>query len=332
MVARAALADRTDVDLIPYFAPPPPFTWLGFRVSVTGLLLLGSVVAAYVVIVRRGRAIDARVAERLAQVVLLAGVLGAHVGGIVMEHGVGAIGRPAVMLSTAGVLSSAPGVVVAGVSGWAYLRVFRRASWGEVRAWADVVAVAFSVGLWIARGGCALAHDHPGRLSSSWLAVRFPGGARLDCGLLEWLAAPVLVALAIGVGRGGGEGVTGGVSRGGGEGGTGGGAGARHDGAGLLRGQGGSPLGLFFAGTERVDGAGRVAGAVGAGYAVVRFLLDFLRAEDLAGADPRWSGLTAAQWGCVPLFGVCVWLLVGASRVGVFARESGGRGGRDAGP
>jgi len=46
-----------------------------------------------------------------------------------------------------------------------------------------------SVGLWlgwaIGRIGCFLIHDHPGTLSHSILAVKFPQGARLDMGLLE---------------------------------------------------------------------------------------------------------------------------------------------------
>jgi phosphatidylglycerol:prolipoprotein diacylglycerol transferase len=39
-------------------------------------------------------------------------------------------------------------------------------------------------------------------------------------------------------------------------------------------------------------------------YAPVRFLLDFLRAADLSGADRRYFALTPAQWGCVVLFGI----------------------------
>jgi prolipoprotein diacylglyceryltransferase len=37
------------------------------------------------------------------------------------------------------------------------------------------------------------------------------------------------------------------------------------------------------------------------GYAVIRFPLDFLRAEDI---DPRFAGLTVAQWGCFSLFAI----------------------------
>lgn len=37
-------------------------------------------------------------------------------------------------------------------------------------------------------------------------------------------------------------------------------------------------------------------------YAVARFMLDFLRAQDLLGADIRYAGLTPMQWGMAALF------------------------------
>ena len=37
-------------------------------------------------------------------------------------------------------------------------------------------------------------------------------------------------------------------------------------------------------------------------YAPVRFMMDFLRIRDVQGADPRYGGLTPAQWACVMLF------------------------------
>ncbi len=53
----------------------------------------------------------------------------------------------------------------------------------------DVIALAFPVAWALVRTGCFFAHEHLGRASTSFLAVRFPEGARLDLGLLEALAA-----------------------------------------------------------------------------------------------------------------------------------------------
>jgi phosphatidylglycerol:prolipoprotein diacylglycerol transferase len=44
-------------------------------------------------------------------------------------------------------------------------------------------------------------------------------------------------------------------------------------------------------------------------YAPVRFGLDFLRATDVEHADPRYAGLTAAQWACLACFALGCLLL-----------------------
>lgn len=44
------------------------------------------------------------------------------------------------------------------------------------------------------RLGCALAHDHRGLPSTSWIAVQFPEGPRYDLGIVEFL---FLIGLAV---------------------------------------------------------------------------------------------------------------------------------------
>jgi len=244
--------------LIPYFEPPRPVSLLGQQLPVFGLLLFASVLAIYAAVTLRGRALglaEPRALDRFAQVVLLAAMAGAHTAGILADRGLAALGTPMLFLSSDGAFSSSGGVVAAALVGGLYVRLERY----DARVWADLMAWAFPFGLLVARAGCALTHDHPGRLSSSWLAVRFPGGARFDCGLLEGMAAPLLIGLAVTLGR-------------------------------------------------RPEPAGRIAGVVGAAYALLRFSLDFLRAADLPGADPRLLGLTFAQWVCLLLFGGCAYL------------------------
>jgi phosphatidylglycerol---prolipoprotein diacylglyceryl transferase len=57
----------------------------------------------------------------------------------------------------------------------------------QVLPYADNVMSMLPVGWVFGRAGCATAHDHPGLLSDSWLAVQYPGGGRFDLGLLELL-------------------------------------------------------------------------------------------------------------------------------------------------
>ncbi len=79
--------------------------------------------------------------------------------------------------------------------------VFLRARGLPFWSYSDLAAYAFPFGWLLGRAGCAVAHDHKGRLSSSWLAVRFPEGARFDLGLLELALTPLLVAVVITVDR-----------------------------------------------------------------------------------------------------------------------------------
>jgi phosphatidylglycerol:prolipoprotein diacylglycerol transferase len=51
----------------------------------------------------------------------------------------------------------------------------------------DVVAYAMPFAWMIGRLGCALAHDHRGLASTSFIAVNFPEGPRYDLGLIEFL-------------------------------------------------------------------------------------------------------------------------------------------------
>ena len=66
------------------------------------------------------------------------------------------------------------------------------ASAGEPRH--PLVASAFPSAWVIGRLGCAVAHDHPGRASSVWWAVAYPGVPRLGMGLTE---AAVTLLLAV---------------------------------------------------------------------------------------------------------------------------------------
>jgi prolipoprotein diacylglyceryltransferase len=200
------------------------------RLHTFGLLLVTGIIAAHTALVRRARAdglARPAVVEGFAVSVTAGGIAAALIADRVVGLG----------------LSSLFGVGGAIAAGAAYAGVMGL----DVLRFADAGAWAFSVGWFFARMGCAAVHDHLGPASTSWPAVNFASGPRLDMGLLEWLTVPLLIACAIAARRG--------------------------------------------------KRPGAVAGVVAIGYAVARFSLDFLRAD-----DGRLAGLTAAQWGAVPLF------------------------------
>ena len=124
----------------------------------------------------------------------------------------------------------------------------------------DAFAVGVPTGWGVARIGCFLAHDHPGRLTDFPLAVRFPGGARHDLGLYE---AVVLFAIA----------------------------------------------GWLWSLWSRRRIEGRLLGLLAILYGCARFLLDFLRASDVAYLDARYAGLTPAQYGSILLVAWGAWRL-----------------------
>ena len=64
----------------------------------------------------------------------------------------------------------------------------------NIWSWADQIVFASLFGWMVARVGCSSIHDHLGKLSDSFLAVNFPGGSRLDMGIMEII---FLVPLAL---------------------------------------------------------------------------------------------------------------------------------------
>jgi phosphatidylglycerol:prolipoprotein diacylglycerol transferase len=124
-----------------------------------------------------------------------------------------------------------------------------------VAPYADALAIGLAPGWLFGRLGCFTAHDHPGRHTSFFLGVHYPGGVRHDLGLDEALVAAVLTI-------------------------------------------------VFFALRRRARPIGTYPAILALAYAPVRFGLDFLRANDLPGADARYFGLTPAQYGCVLLLGI----------------------------
>jgi phosphatidylglycerol:prolipoprotein diacylglycerol transferase len=141
-----------------------------------------------------------------------------------------------------------------------------------VLPYVECVNSAFPLAWVFGRMGCSSVHDHPGRLSDAWYALRWPmagGGVvgRLDLGLIEMvLTIPLALAFLI-----------------------------------LWQRKPVRPLGFY---------SGRMCVA----YAPVRFLLDFLRENEasagaLAGGDPRYGGLTPAQWACFGLFALGIFMV-----------------------
>lgn len=208
----------------------------------------------------RARGERAAVGLVAASMALGSGLVGAHLAALLFYGPEGLGERPWVaLLSLAYGLSSAGGFLGGALGTFAFARLSRR----SFAAAAELVLLGLAAAWPLARLGCFFAHDHPGARSEFVLACAYPDGLRHDLGLYEALLALPVLALC---------------------------------------------LRAF----QRRTTEGAVLATFVLAYAPARFLLDFLRIDGAdaraavecgaiaaADVDPRWAGLTFAQWSCL---------------------------------
>ena len=237
--------------MIPYFeleALPLPG---GISLAVFGTLVAVGLFAGVLFAESRARVVGIPAQELHAAIgwALVPGFAVAHLVALLSGVGQGVDWSPGVLLAFWNGMSSFGGFAGAFL-GLAFRYRRRRAS---LLAVAEVLVQALVVGWAFGRLGCTLVHDHLGRPSDFWLAIRFPGGARHDLGFYELLFT-----------------------------------------LGVL-------LPVVFVLNRRPRPPGATLAWLALLYAPARFLGEFLRQTDLPGADPRYLGLTVAQYGCIAL-------------------------------
>ena len=287
--------------MIPYFEQPSirvgPLTIYAFGIIVAASVLVGFAIGG-----RRFRqySLDARLGEQLGGYVVACGFLGAHLFAVLFYFPEKIVRDPLILLRVWEDLSSFGGIVGAFIGLWLFFRL-KGASLAPVTRWAyvDVAAYVFPMSLAIGRIGCALAHDHPGRVTSFPLAVS-----------LESASAQAYITNVYAVA----------------------GRLAELPSAPMLRQLGFHDLGLYellylaaivvpvtlaLARKDRAPGTFLMSFV--AMYMPVRFALDFLRVS-----DARYAGLTPAQWMAMLLLAalpVLSWrrrrMLAAASSLGV---------------
>lgn len=179
--------------MIPYFR----FTTIALgpvQIQVWGLMVaLGILTAAFVgrrEAKRRG--LDPELFTDLASWAVIAGLVGARLFHAFAYEPAGVFADPlSVFRVWEGGMSMFGGLLGGALGAWVFVRKHPL----DFAAYADVCAYVLPLGYAIARIGCFLIHDHPGTLSHSFLAVRYPGGARLDHGLLLMIAGFALFGL-----------------------------------------------------------------------------------------------------------------------------------------
>lgn len=245
--------------MIPYISATE-VKLFGLTFHAFGFLVAIGVLLGHWVIVRRAHQLGLRpmsVVDGFTLTIYVAGFVAGHMLDTIFYHPeVLREGLSELFMIHHG-LSSFGGIIGSVLGGTLYIVWRRLPRW----VFADLATYTFPFGWLLGRAGCAVVHDHPGRLSSSALAVRFPDGARFDLGLIEFALTPLLIALVVAVSR-------------------------------------------------KTRRPGMIAGSLAVAYPLMRFPLDFLRATDLGpDSDPRYAGLTPAQWACFAFMAFGVWIL-----------------------
>ena len=270
---------------------PPTFVLGGpFVLGAFGLLVAMGFGVGLAVAVRRSRAVflDARVIPAAVQWLVVGALVGGHLGHALFYEPAHYLENPVEFLYVWDGLSSTGGFLACTL----LMVVYFRRTVGRFIPHGDVLAYAFPAGFFFGRLGCFAVGDHPGLVTDFPLAVKgihpMPrvlcfehgvdyGGAELSPECSELVSEVAL-----------------------------------HD-LGLYEALFVGSLFLVFRSLgQRPRRPGFFLGWLAVSYGVVRFFLDFLRSE--YGPDVRYRvadlpALTPAQFFCLALIGVGIWVL-----------------------
>jgi phosphatidylglycerol---prolipoprotein diacylglyceryl transferase len=178
--------------VIPFFDFKPYYVG-GLPIHLFGPLVVAGVLLGDRLAVREGarRGLDPQDVRFLNARIVIAGFVMAHWVSVVFYFPERIKENPWILLYVWNGLSSFGGFAGALL---AFLYFTKREKIPRL-PYADAVALGLSVGWIFGRLGCATAHDHPGRRSDFFLAVRYPEGSRHDLGFYELLFTIVLTVV-----------------------------------------------------------------------------------------------------------------------------------------
>src|SRR5580704_2128949 len=143
---------------------------------------------------------DERNIALLCLVMLVFGLICAHVAKIVLADIPAFLVHPAIVLQKRHGIMSVGGFYGGLMAGLIWCKL-RRVSGFETIRMLDRIAFVLPLSWMIGRLGCALIHDHVGQASTGWFAVRFPSGSAYVLGVLEFLFLIPLSILFEALGR-----------------------------------------------------------------------------------------------------------------------------------
>jgi len=178
--------------MIPYF-DGHLFDIGSLPIHMFGVLVAIGVIVGDRIVVREGvkRGLDARDVKFMNARIVIGGFIVAHLVSVIFYFPERIKESPWILINFWAGLSSFGGFLGALL---AFLYYTRKEKIPPL-VYADAVALGLAVGWIFGRTGCFTAHDHPGRRTSFFLGVQYPGGTRHDLGLYELLFTIVMTAI-----------------------------------------------------------------------------------------------------------------------------------------
>ena len=178
--------------MIPYFNGHL-FTVFGHPIEMFGVLVALGVIIGDRIVVKEGaqRGLDPQDTKFLNVRIVIWGFIVAHLVSVIFYFPERIKEDPTILVKFWAGISSFGGFLGAALAFLYYTRKEKI----PALPYADSVALGLSVGWIFGRTGCFTAHDHPGRRTDFFLAVRYPEGTRHDLGLDELLFTFVIVAV-----------------------------------------------------------------------------------------------------------------------------------------
>jgi phosphatidylglycerol---prolipoprotein diacylglyceryl transferase len=168
--------------MLPYFEQPVwqlgPLSIHAFGVAVAVAVWFGLTMAQR----RFARgALDSVIGQRLGGWMIVGGILGAHLFSVLFYFPHKLRDNPWYLLRVWEDISSFGGMLGGIIGGGLFFALrFRKTGWATKLAYLDAVAFVFPSALAIGRVGCALAHDHPGVVTTFPLAISLETAAARD--------------------------------------------------------------------------------------------------------------------------------------------------------
>ena len=173
--------------MIPYF--PQPVLQLGpLQIHAFGALAAAAVLIGGRAILRRAHSQGIPVEQmfRFCFWVYVSAMIGAYFSKTVLDDFPAFLADPSRIFRVSLGVRSVGGISCGFLGAVAWCRYHKLSLFESMRR-LDIIAYAMPIGWLIGRLGCTLAHDHRGLYTNSWIAVRFPEGARYDLGFIEFL-------------------------------------------------------------------------------------------------------------------------------------------------